>query len=155
MIERCSWPRCTQAPTGSLRFGTKVWPLCDHHCDLVHSLDKRVASRSRKKIGIPPIEKYHGRALAPQETADCSFPGCSYPASAIRYRSDGVHAPVCNKHKLCEDYSYTGSSSDTPAAENSVVPLVPETTDEVLEEEPDFSAFEARLASGSYDWEDD
>lgn len=128
--------------------------------------------RARKKIGMPLPERYPGRMIRMSENARCSFPKCGYPASLVRYRQDGKHAPLCGTHKDAENYEWDGvwhefipgcgldpKPMSQGEADEVVVPIeVPEKpTAEPVEEDDDadFSDFEARLASGSYDWEDE
>ena len=177
MSERCNWPKCRQPSACSYRYGSKVWHLCDQHGDLVQDEDERTMRRARKKIGMPLPERYPGRMLRMSENARCSFPKCRYPASLVRYRQDGKHAPLCGTHKDAENYEWDGVWHEFILGcgldpkpmnqEESVRVVVPPV--EVQEEkvavapveedddadDADFSDFEARLASGSYDWEDE
>jgi len=131
-----------------------------------------VLKRARKKIGMPLPTMYPGRMLRTDEDARCSFPKCGYPASLVRYRQDGLQAPVCNDHKDREDYAWDGiwhhfipgcglapkpmgAQPEQPAQPAQAEPAVSEPEEAVVEEDADFSDFEARLASGSYDWDDE
>ena len=151
MSERCDWPKCRQPSACSYRYGSKVWHLCDQHGDLVQDEDERTMRRARKKIGMPLPERYPGRMLRMSENARCSFPKCRYPASLVRYRQDGKHAPLCDIHKDAENYEWDGVWVEVQEEKTAVAPV--EEDDDA--DDADFSDFEARLASGSYDWEDE
>lgn len=105
MSERCCWPSCQQAFSGTIRCDNKVFRLCNQHGSLVQSETTSVRKRSRKKAGMPVLRKISGTAVTltdPRSGARCAVDGCGHPLSLVVYtplfpkESGGV--PVCSTH---------------------------------------------------------
>ena len=146
MSDRCCWPGC-RAERACLYLGK---PLCDKHGDLVQAEDDKVAARSRKKIGLPPIPTFAGRMPTKDEYLNvlCCFPGCESSVSLFHKVSDGER-PFCNDHFKHRNEVKTAE----PIRRKQAGKKKPEREKPEEEEEFDLSSFESRLEGGAFDWD--